>query len=222
MPAEDLTCLEWHRAFPGTKDQVREVRRWLTALLTPSPARDDIVLAASELATNAVVHTLSGKAGGRFEVYATWTPQSVRIAVRDSGGPTKPRVIRGAQEEAQRGLHLVAEVAASWDFTDGPAGRVVWAECPWAARGGTVPARVPGRQDIAEAQRLLAWLFPGMPIWRGLAGWLALVTSEDGSDLVLAESPADLSGKIAVCSTRPGPLPAATQDAAPSCVNRTH
>jgi anti-sigma regulatory factor (Ser/Thr protein kinase) len=201
---------------------MREVRRWLTALLTPSPARDDIVLVASELGTNAVVHTLSGKAGGRFEVDVTWNPQIVRIVVRDSGGPTKPRVIRGAQEEAQRGLHLVAEVAASWDFAEDPAGRVVWADCPWAARGGAVPACVPGKEDIAEARRLLAWLFPGMPTWRGLAGWLALVTSNGGSDLVLAESPADLSAKIAIGSARPGPRPVAALDAAPPRVNRTH
>jgi serine/threonine-protein kinase RsbW len=218
---EGPPCLQWHRAFPGTRDQVREVRRWLTALLPPSPARDEIILIASELATNTVVHTLSGKAGGLFEVDVTWKPPSVRIAVRDGGGSNQPHVIRGAQEEAQRGLHLVAEIAASWDFAEDAAGRVVWADCPWAARGGAVPACVPGREDVAEVQRMLASWFPDVPIWCGLTGWLALVTSGDGSEPVLAESPVDLGWKIAVGCPYPSPLPAAALDAGPTRVNRT-
>lgn len=219
---EGLPCLEWHRAFSGKKNQVREVRRWLSALLTPCPACDDIVLIASELATNAIVHTLSGKPGGQFEVDVTWRPQKVRIAVRDGGGPTMPRVVRGAQEEAQRGLHLVAEIAASWDFADDAAGRAVWAEHPWAARGGAVPERLPNKQQVAEATRTLASWFPGASIWCGLAGWLALVTSGDGGDLVLGESPADLGWKLAVGGTHHGPLPATAADSWSPPVNRTH
>jgi serine/threonine-protein kinase RsbW len=220
-PTDGLPCLEWHRTFPGKKNQVREVRRWLTSLLTPCAACDDIVLTASELATNAIAHTLSGKAGGQFRVDVTWRPQSVRIAVRDDGGPTTPRVVCGAQEEGQRGLHLIAEIAACWDFIDDADGRVVWAEHPWEAGGGAVPARVPDKQDVAEAMTMLASWFPGVSTWCGLAGWLALVTSREDDNLILADSAADLGWKLAGGSTHPASLPATTVHSWSPPANRT-
>jgi hypothetical protein len=84
------------------------------------------------------------------------------------------------------------------------------------------PACMPTREDVAEVERMLVSWFPDVPIWRGLTGWLALVTSGDGSELVRAESPVDLGWKLAVGSAHPGPLPAAALDAVPPRVNRTH
>jgi len=52
----------WRRVFPGRDDQVREVRRWLAGLLPGAPERDDVVVVAVELVTNAIRHTASGAA----------------------------------------------------------------------------------------------------------------------------------------------------------------
>jgi hypothetical protein len=68
---------------------------------------------------------------------------------------------------------------------------------------------------------MLASWFPDVPIWCGLTGWLALVASADGSDLVLAESPVELGWKIAIGDARRGQLPAAALNAGPPPVNRT-
>jgi hypothetical protein len=53
----------WRRVFPGRDDQVREVRRWLAGLLPGAPERDDAIVVAVELVTNAIRHTASGRGG---------------------------------------------------------------------------------------------------------------------------------------------------------------
>ena len=55
------------RVFPGHPDQVRQARRFVARALDGCPAADDAVLGVSELASNAIQHTRSGK-GGRFQV----------------------------------------------------------------------------------------------------------------------------------------------------------
>src|SRR5262249_56675135 len=56
------------RVFPGAAVQVREARRFLAWVLDGCPAGDDALLCASELATNAVLYSRSGRPGGRFAV----------------------------------------------------------------------------------------------------------------------------------------------------------
>ena len=48
------------RTYPGTPDQIRVVRVDIRALADGCPLAEDIVLCASELATNAVMHSDSG------------------------------------------------------------------------------------------------------------------------------------------------------------------
>ena len=87
-------CLRWRWVFPGREDQVRELRRWLAGLLPGAPARDDVVLVAVELVTNAVRHTASGH-GGLVMVEVTWYGPVVRVAVADGGAPHGPQILAG-------------------------------------------------------------------------------------------------------------------------------
>ena len=52
------------RDFPGGTDQVRLARHWIEDLLPPCDPLADIALVASELCTNAIVHTRSGSMAG--------------------------------------------------------------------------------------------------------------------------------------------------------------
>jgi len=40
--------------FPGEERQLAVLRRWLATLLPACPARDDVILVATELASNAI------------------------------------------------------------------------------------------------------------------------------------------------------------------------
>lgn len=77
------------RAFPGCPDQISRVREFVRLVLGPVPVAEEAVLLASELATNAVLHTASGN-GGTFEVAVRRTPSAVRIDVRDAGSHQAP------------------------------------------------------------------------------------------------------------------------------------
>ena len=54
-PAEGTT---FERSYPGMKEQVREVRADLAAVVKDCPFADDLILLASEISANAVVHIL--------------------------------------------------------------------------------------------------------------------------------------------------------------------
>lgn len=120
------------RAFRGVPGQVRHVREFVAAAVDGCPIADDVVLLASELATNAVLHTASGD-DGTFRVVVTMSGKRVRVEVHDSGSETTPdaRSPR-APEESGAGLRLVLAIAARWGHHGGRAGRVVWFEVEWA------------------------------------------------------------------------------------------
>jgi serine/threonine-protein kinase RsbW len=126
----------FERSYPGTREQVREVRADLAAVVKDCPFADDFVLLASELSANAVVHSRSGQPGGAFTVRAEIRPGHYAwLEVEDQGGPW----IEGESgEERGRGLALVACLAGkdNWVIQDGsaPGTRVVWARLDWAAR----------------------------------------------------------------------------------------
>src|SRR6266851_5598493 len=84
--------LRWRRVFPGEERQLGLLRRWLEVLLPECPARGDVAYVATELGTNAVRHTASGR-GGWFAVEITWHQQAVRVAVTDGGAPGAPQVL---------------------------------------------------------------------------------------------------------------------------------
>jgi anti-sigma regulatory factor (Ser/Thr protein kinase) len=137
----------WRRVFPGQDDQVREVRRWLTGLLPAIPERDDAVVVAVELVTNAIRHTASGR-GGLVMVEVTWCGTVLRLAVADGGAPEGPRLAGapGGLAEGGRGLHLVRALAASTGVCGDPRGRLVWADIGWTGPGPAVPPLPPPRR----------------------------------------------------------------------------
>jgi anti-sigma regulatory factor (Ser/Thr protein kinase) len=111
------------------------VRERLRALLstTVDPARlDDLVLAASELVTNAVVH------GEGPIAVSVWTgPGLVRVEVCDNGVALPESVSHSWHEgETGRGLLIVDVVASRWGVSPkrpGP-GKAVWFELEAASR----------------------------------------------------------------------------------------
>ena len=117
--------------FPGQPERVRDVRRWVRDQLPPCPARDDVEIVASELATNAVVHTASGQPGGQVAARLAWWPDRVRVAIGDGGAATAPVLVIGSAGERQRGLALVDALAVTWAHAGDGDGRWTWADVAW-------------------------------------------------------------------------------------------
>ncbi|MEW2345873.1 MULTISPECIES: ATP-binding protein [Streptomyces] len=120
---------KWCRAFPGLAEEVTHARHFVASLLAERGPVDDAVLIVSELATNAVRHSLSGSAGGWFLVIVGFGHDLIRLEVVDQGGPHVPHLCDVTnQEEGGRGLLLIAACAKDWGVKDWPDGRSVWAE----------------------------------------------------------------------------------------------
>src|SRR5437879_258903 len=100
------------QVFPGEAGQVRAARRFVAGVLNGCPAADDALLCVSELATNAVLHSRSGRPGGRFTVCVRARAASVRVAVADEGGPWGQQ--RDSGEQSGRGLLIVRALASRW------------------------------------------------------------------------------------------------------------
>jgi len=96
---------------------------------------DDVTLSATELATNATLHSGSTY----FEVELSADDAAVRVAVVDRGAvPARAIANRGegaaaveafeAESLTGRGLLLVSALASAWGIEDLPGGTRVWAE----------------------------------------------------------------------------------------------
>ncbi|WP_436758979.1 ATP-binding protein [Streptosporangium sp. V21-05] len=89
---------------------------------------DDVPLLLSELATNAVAHSGSGRtADGRVAVYVARTSTTVHVEVTGDGSVTSAPAVRvpEADDDGGRGLWLVEMVAAGWgSHRDGASGSV--------------------------------------------------------------------------------------------------
>ena len=184
----------WTRRFQGGPDQVLEVRHWLEELLPDCAARADVLLLASELCTNAIVHSRSGEAGGQFSVDVDWAPTLTRVVIGDQGSAKAPAVAPRSGDMAQlgesgRGLLLVDDVADDWGTASCPNRRWVWADVQWQVRGG-LPLAAPGGLDAAIASNaLVRKAFPGTSIWWGHrteAWWAAVPRSTNTHGLIFA------------------------------------
>ncbi|HET9973804.1 MAG TPA: ATP-binding protein, partial [Streptosporangiaceae bacterium] len=115
-------------AFPGHTDQVIQIRREIAGYARTCPAADDLILIASELAANAIMHTRSR--GSTFTVRCHLSPRTARIEVEDLGGPWRPR----PSADRPHGLDIVQALTGpgGWGTRPvGTGGRVVWAELSW-------------------------------------------------------------------------------------------
>lgn len=118
--------------YPGERGQPRLVRAAVAMLVEGCPRADDAILIASELATNAVVHSNSAAPGGQFTVRVeVCCSDYVWIEVQDQGGPW----VRGENDDGPiHGLDLVNALAAAgnWGIEgDAEHGRIVWARLDW-------------------------------------------------------------------------------------------
>jgi serine/threonine-protein kinase RsbW len=131
--AEPVIVREFSRSYPGRPDQVRLARAFVREAVASFPAAGDVVLAASELITNAISHSRSGAPGGLFTVRVRRRPgRDVWVEVDDEGGRWEVRV---CDLEHGRGLTVVAGLAgeANWGVTGNCGARTVWVRFGWMA-----------------------------------------------------------------------------------------
>jgi serine/threonine-protein kinase RsbW len=129
--SKTATTIEQARIFDGSPEEVRNVRDFVRQTIQGCPVADDVILLASELATNAIRHTASGM-GGKFFVYLHVQDGWVRTEVHDLGSDTAPSVRRsGPPGESGAGLRVVEMIADRWGFHGGRRSRVVWFEMSW-------------------------------------------------------------------------------------------
>jgi anti-sigma regulatory factor (Ser/Thr protein kinase) len=201
--------LWWGRDFPGGEDQVRQVRHWIEDLLPQCDPLAEIVLLASELCTNAVMHTRSGNAGGRFTVDVEWAPWAARVVVGDQRSLTAPAKTEDATWAAEhgRGLWLVDELADDWGTASHPGHRWTWAGIQWQAKGGRIPGDPAGCEAAWTDVTGLREVFPGTTIWWGhqtRTWWAAIPGASDAGGLVGAATRGDLRRKLAATYTDSG------------------
>lgn len=133
----------WSRSFRGIAECLSEVRHFTTAVLGDRPGVDLVVLAASELAGNAILHSASGDPGGQFVLHLAAFADRWQVRVDDAGGADVPRVcdtagpldVEGTADccglpESGRGLALVAALSRNWGVLGDEYSRAVWAEIP--------------------------------------------------------------------------------------------
>lgn len=117
-----LRCL-----LPCDASAPRTVRRALGALDVIGPVRDDALLVASELVTNAVLHS-GCDPSEEVEFVAELLPGTLRIAVTDPGRSGRaPAPQPNYTGRGGFGLRAVAAIARRWG-TERQTGRLVWAE----------------------------------------------------------------------------------------------
>ena len=124
-------AITFERDYPGIVSQAQRVRADLAKVAAEFPAADDVILLASELATNAILHSRSGDPGRMFTVRATlYLGEYAWIEVIDQGGSWTSD---GPDDESGRGLAIVASVAGdgNWGVDGDAACRVAWFRLDW-------------------------------------------------------------------------------------------
>lgn len=114
--------------FPGHAAQISRVRARIGEIMNGLPIADDVLLAASELATNAVRHTESGTDGGEFVVAVQEFHDRIVLHVADMGGvltthlpPTvRPLASIPTWQTGGRGRALVTACATAVNFGTTP------------------------------------------------------------------------------------------------------
>jgi len=115
--------------FDGLPERLAEVRERVRRIVGDVDGDDDVVLVASELAANAIRHSLSGCPGGSFVLEVAEFKDAWHVRVSDQGGWTSPMSETAADgDETGRGLPVVIALARAWGVIGDSGGRTVWAE----------------------------------------------------------------------------------------------
>jgi anti-sigma regulatory factor (Ser/Thr protein kinase) len=127
------TSSAFSATLPGTPGSVAVARQLTRNALAGCPRTDDLLLAVSELASNAVIHSTSGQ-GGTFTVRVRKAPRWARAEIADQGPAATSQ-----QAHNGWGLAIVAGVTDRTGADIQPNGhRIAWAEVSWPA--GLSPA----------------------------------------------------------------------------------
>ncbi|KUJ65706.1 hypothetical protein ACZ90_44275 [Streptomyces albus subsp. albus] len=132
---QDVTPFEYSFHVPHDPRAVRVARASLRSVLSVHELPeliDRAQLLASELLTNAIVHSKA-----EADLRVTWANERLRLMVWDRS--PAPLVFRdpdedGADGESGRGLHLLTALADTWSTFPlkgeiwGPAAKIVWCE----------------------------------------------------------------------------------------------
>lgn len=142
----------WEATYTGTADQVRRVRAWVRPLLGSCPVSDEVVMLISELCANAVLHSDSGKPGGRFTVRLRHLPgEWVRAEVQDQGKSTwDGDLARSARHP--HGLCLLLTLSTRCGIKHDTRSRTAWfwIDCPsHLASSATALSPVPPRTAVS-------------------------------------------------------------------------
>lgn len=117
----------WRRSFSLDPASVAASRRFVRDSLPDLPPgiEEAALLMVSELATNAIVHAVTG-----FEVSIDRTKSKVRVEVADLGGGEPELQSPTTTELHGRGLQIVEELSDEWGITEraGDRGKTVWYE----------------------------------------------------------------------------------------------
>ena len=114
--------------FDGRAEEAARVRREIADYLGLSPAADDMIFIADELAANAIMHSRSR--GSTFTVHCQLSARVTRIEVEDLGGPWRPRV----PGDRPHGLDIIQALTGpdGWGTqVTGTGRRTVWARLTW-------------------------------------------------------------------------------------------
>jgi len=123
----------WSRKFAGLPECLAEARIFTFAVLGESDGAHTVALVADELAGNAVKHSASGAPGGEFVLRLAMFGDWCRVRVDDQGGPSTPSVrVAEEEDEAGRGLTIVALLSARWGVDGDERSRSVWADIEFA------------------------------------------------------------------------------------------
>jgi anti-sigma regulatory factor (Ser/Thr protein kinase) len=129
----DVTRLS--RLFAGRPESVREARRFAWTFVADQISGElahSVELVVSELCTNAVEHTASGRPGGWFVLELEVHPDHVRVVVIDKGAPSNVPALVGAAAELDavsgRGLFIVEALSKAWGSELVLVGRRIWAD----------------------------------------------------------------------------------------------
>lgn len=113
--------------IPGRPEQVRQVRSFVREALREHSAADVAVLLASEIVTNAILHSESRRPGGIVTVAIFEIAGGLRIEVADAGSTVSTPEVRGDLYASQgHGLFLVQSLADQWGYLQDEFGTTVW------------------------------------------------------------------------------------------------